>query len=236
MQTQSGKRIDNYWNRYDAGKKYMELLFRDGYGTQASEMNELQSLFAARVKSLADSLFKDGDILQDAQITVNAQTGALTAEAGLVYLSGAVWPVETASFVIPVQGTVSVGVRLRESIISELEDPALCNPAVGSRGEGEPGAWRKKVEAVWGYDGDGGSGEFYPIHTVDDGVPRAKETPPNLDSFNQGIARYDRDSTGGGTYVCSGLTVRQAEDAGGGAQVYTVAEGRCGSAVTAWSF
>ena len=60
MQTQSGKRIDNYWNRYDAGKKYMELLFRDGYGTQASEMNELQSLFAARVKSLADSLFKDG--------------------------------------------------------------------------------------------------------------------------------------------------------------------------------
>ena len=227
MQTQSGKRIDNYWNRYDAGKKYMELLFRDGYGTQASEMNELQSLFAARVKSLADSLFKDGDILQDAQITVNAQTGALTAEAGLVYLSGAVWPVETASFVIPVQGTVSVGVRLRESIISELEDPALCNPAVGSRGEGEPGAWRKKVEAVWGYDGDGGSGEFYPIHTVDDGVPRAKETPPNLDSFNQGIARYDRDSTGGGTYVCSGLTVRQAEDAGGGAQVYTVAEGRC---------
>ena len=227
MQTQSGKRIDNYWNRYDVAKKYVELLFRDGYGTQASEMNELQSLFAARVKSLADSLFKDGDILQDAQITVNAQTGALTAEAGLVYLSGAVWPVETASFVIPVQGTVSVGVRLRESIISELEDPALCNPAVGSRGEGEPGAWRKKVEAVWGYDGDGGSGEFYPIHTVDDGVPRAKETPPNLDSFNQGIARYDRDSTGGGTYVCSGLTVRQAEDAGGGAQVYTVAEGRC---------
>lgn len=75
MQTQSGKRIDNYWNRYDAGKKYMELLFRDGYGTQASEMNELQSLFAARVKSLADSLFKDGDILQDAQITVNVQTG-----------------------------------------------------------------------------------------------------------------------------------------------------------------
>ncbi len=227
MQTKSGKSIDNYWNRHDPARRYVELLFRDGYGTQASEMNELQGIFSSRVKAIADSLFRDGDILQDAQITVDAQTGALTAEAGLVYLSGAVWPVESASFVIPVQGTVSVGVRLRESIISELEDPALCNPAIGSRGEGEPGAWRRKVEAVWGHDGDGGSGEFYPIHTVDDGVPRAKETPPNLDSFNQGMARYDRDSTGGGTYVASGLTVRAAEDSGGGAQVYTVAEGRC---------
>ena len=202
-------------------------MFRDGYGTQASEVNELQSIFSARVKAIADSLFKDGDILADAQITVNAQTGNLAADAGLVYLSGFVWPVASASFVIPVQGTVAVGVRLQATILSELEDPALYNPAIGSRDEGEPGAWRKKVVAVWGYDGDGGSGEFYPVHTVDDGVPRAKETPPNLDSFNQGIARYDRDSTGGGTYVCSGLTVRAAEDSGGGAQIYTVAEGRC---------
>ncbi len=227
MQTPNGKSIDNYWNRYDPAKRYVEILFRDGYGTQASEMNELQSIFAARVKAIADSLFKDGDILQDAQITVNAQTGALTADAGLVYLSGAVWPVEAASFVIPVQGTVAVGVRLRESIISEVEDAGLCNPALGSRGEGEPGAWRRRVQAVWGYEGDGGSGEFYPVHTVDDGVVRAKETPPNLDSFTQGLARYDRDSTGGGTYITSGLAVRAAEDSGSGAQVYTVTAGRC---------
>lgn len=219
--------IDNYYNRYDPAKNYTEILFRDGYGTQASEVNELQGIFSARVKAIADSLFKDGDILQDAQITVNAQTGELTADAGLVYLSGFVWPVAAASFIIPVQGTVAVGVRLQESIISELEDPALYNPAIGSRDEGEPGAWRKKVVAAWGYDGDGGEGNFYPVHAVDDGVVRAKETPPNLDSFNQGIARYDRDSTGGGTYVCSGLTVRAAEDSGGGAQIYTVAEGRC---------
>lgn len=221
------RNIDNYYNRYDPAKNYTEVLFRDGYGTQASEVNELQSIFSARVKAIADSLFKDGDILQDAQITVNAQSGELTADAGLVYLSGAMWPVAAASFVIPVQGTVAVGVRLQEAVISELEDPALYNPAIGSRDEGEPGAWRKKVVAVWGYDGDGGAGDFYPVHAVDDGVVRAKETPPNLDSFNQGIARYDRDSTGGGTYVCSGLTVRAAEDSGGGAQIYTVAEGRC---------
>ena len=221
------KAIDNYWNRHDPAKSYVEILFRDGYGTQASEMNELQSIFTARVKAIADSLFKDGDILQDAQITVNAQSGALTAQSGLVYLSGAVWPVESASLVIPVQGTISVGIRLVATLVSELEDPALCNPALGSRGEGEPGAWRRRIVAVWGYDGDGKSGDFYPVHAVDDGVVRAKETPPNLDAFNQGIARYDRDSTGGGTYISNGLTVRAAEDSASGAQIYTVAEGRC---------
>lgn len=228
MQTKTGRKIDNYWNRHDPAKGYVELLLRDGYGTQASEINELQSIFSARVKAIADSLFKDGDILQDAQITVNAQTGQVMAEAGLVYISGAVWAVPQASFTIPTQGTVSVGIRLVETIISELEDPALYNPAIGSRGEGEPGAWRRKVEAVWTHDGDTlTGGDFYPVHTVDNGVPRAKETPPNLDSFNQGIARYDRDSTGGGTYICSGLVARQAEDAEGGAQIYTVTEGRC---------
>lgn len=221
------KAIDNYWNRHDPAKSYVEILFRDGYGTQASEMNEMQSIFAARVKAIADSLFKDGDILQDAQISVNAQSGELTAQSGLVYLSGAVWPVESTSLVIPVQGTISVGLRLVTTTVSELEDPALCNPALGSRGEGEPGAWRKRTVAVWGYDGDGKNGDFYPVHAVDDGVVRAKETPPNLDAFNQGIARYDRDSTGGGTYISSGLTVRAAEDSAGGAQIYTVTEGRC---------
>jgi hypothetical protein len=63
------------------------------------------------------------------------------------------------------------------------------------------------------------------VHTVDDGVPRAKEIPPNLDSVTQAIGQYDRDSTGGGTYISSGMYVRVA-DATAGAQVYTVAEGR----------
>lgn len=114
----------------------------------------------------------------------------------------------TASFVIPVQSTASVDVWLKEGIISELEDPVLCNPVVGNRNEGEPRAWREKVEAVWGYDGDGSSGEFCPVHTIGDGVSHAKGTPPNLDGFSQGIARYDRNSTGGRTYICPGLTAR----------------------------
>lgn len=217
--------IDNYYNRFDAGKNYDEILFRDGYGAQGSEHNELQGMVKYRVRSLADALFKDGDIIRDAQIVVNAQTGEVQAQSGAVYLDGAVRGVPSATFSIPVSGSVAVGIRLLKKTISELEDPSLYNPAVGTGTHGQPGAWRLQINPSWGFEGDGQEGDFYVVHIVDDGVVRAKEAPPNLDAFNQSIARYDRDSTGGGTYIVSGLVVRAAES-NGSAQIYTVSEGR----------
>lgn len=82
MQTPNGKNIDNYWNRYDTSKEYREILFRDGYGTQASEINELESITAAHVRGIGDAIFSDGDIIKDAQISVDASSGSVTAEAG----------------------------------------------------------------------------------------------------------------------------------------------------------
>ena len=84
MQTPNGKNIDNYWNRYDTSKEYREILFRDGYGTQASEINELESITAAHVRGIGDAIFSDGDIIKDAQISVDASSGSVTAEAGQV--------------------------------------------------------------------------------------------------------------------------------------------------------
>lgn len=220
------RKIDNYWNRYDAAKKYDHLLMRDGYGMQASEINEIQSILEAKRRKLAAALFKDGDIISGASIVVDPVSGHVTALAGEIFLDGQLWDVDGAEFDIPVTGTVAVGVRLVSTTISENEDPSLRNPAIGHAAEGEPGAWRLKIEAFWGFDGDGGEGDFFPVYTVDDGVQRAKEAPPALDSFNQALARYDRDSTGTGTYAVSGLTVAAGADLEDGRQVYHLAEGR----------
>ena len=189
-------------------------------------MNAAQSAAMHRLQGVADALFKDGDIIRDAGIIVNKETGEVRAQSGAVYLRGAVRGVPEATFTIPVVGTVAVGIRLTQRVVSELEDPALYNPAIGSRGEGEPGAWRLQVNAAWGFDGDNGDGEFYVVYTVDDGELRAKEAPPTLDTFTQSIARYDRDSTAGGSYIVDGLTVLMAGDDADGHQVYTVSEGR----------
>ena len=213
---------DSYYDNFNASKNYEKILYRDGYTLQGAELNEAQSAAMHRLQGVADALFKDGDIIRDAGIIVNKETGEVRAQSGAVYLRGAVRGVPEATFTIPVVGTVAVGIRLTQRVVSELEDPALYNPAIGSRGEGEPGAWRLQVNAAWGFDGDNGDGEFYVVYTVDDGELRAKEAPPTLDTFTQSIARYDRDSTAGGSYIVDGLTVLMAGDDADGHQVDVV--------------
>lgn len=217
--------ITGYYNRFDSSKEYEEHLFRAGYVLQSAELNEIQTAINTRVKGIGDALFKDGDVVRDAQVVVDAGTGITRCESGAIYLRGAVRGVPPATLTIPVTGTVAVGVYLRTTAITELEDAELRDPASITRNYQEPGAGRKKVTALWGYDGDAQIGDFFPVYTVEDGVLRAKEAPPALDSFNQALARYDRDSSGG-TYVVSGLTVQKLDDLATGQQVYTVAEGR----------
>lgn len=220
------KKIDNYYNTFDPAKGYTEVLFRDGKTVQGREWNELQNIANEHTSRIANALFRDGDILAGGQIVVDPETGNTQAQAGEIFLAGRVWDVPAKDFIVAVGGIVFVGIRLHEQTISELEDPKLLNPALGSRGEGQAGAWRKKQWTEWGFEGDGLDGNFYPVYTLEDGVQRAKETPPNLESFNLAIARYDKDSTGTGTYATSGLTLTLGEDLEDGRQVYHLSEGR----------
>lgn len=216
---------DGYYNRHDPAKNFDAHLFRAGFAVQSAEFNEVQSSFAARIQGIADVLFRDGDVIRDARVIINPDTGQTTCEAGAVYLKGAVRGVAPKSLIIPVVGVIAVGVYLQETVVTELEDPSLRDPAVGTRNYQEPGAARLKIEAVWGVAGDGQAGEFFPVYQVENGILRAKEPPPNLDGVTQALARYDRDSSGG-SYVVGGLTVAAAADLQTGEQVYTVSEGR----------
>lgn len=217
--------LTGVYDRFDPTKEYDSHLYRAGYVLQSAELNEIQSAINYRVKGIGDALFKDGDIIRDAQVIVDANTGIVRCESGAVYLRGAVRGVPPATFTIATAGAVVIGIYLRTTAVTELDDPDLRDPASLTRNYQEPGAGRKKVSAAWGFAGDAQAGDFFPTHTVEDGFLRAKEVPPNLDSVNQALARYDRDSSGG-TYVVSGLGVQRMADLGSGEQVYTVAEGR----------
>lgn len=202
--------LDRYHNRFDPAKQDEAVLFRDGYVIQGAELNELQSIAQHRLKGIADVLFKDGDLIRDAQIAVDARTGQVRCEAGAVYLKGAVRGVPPATLTIPLVGPATVGVYLVDTVVSELDDPSLRNPATGDTFD-EPGAGRLRSVTRWGTPGDGQGGEFFAVYSLHDGVQQSKEPPPQLDAFTQAIARYDRDSTGG-SYLVRGLdVVRLAE-------------------------
>lgn len=217
--------IDGYFNRFDPSKEYESHLFRAGRVLQSAELNEIQYSSISRLRGIADALFKDGDVVRDARVVVNSDTGAVTCESGAVYLQGAVRGVPSASLTIPTTGIVTIGLYLVSSVVTELEDPALRDPATLTRNYNEPGAARHKLHVAWGFSGDAQTGEFFPVYTVEDGTLRAKEPPPNLDAVTQALARYDRDSAGG-TYVVSGLMVQAMADLVSGEQVYSLAEGR----------
>lgn len=217
--------IDGYYNRHDPSKEYDSHLFRAGFVLQSAELNEIQSAMQNRVRGIGDALFKDGDVVRDARIIVNADTGEVTCESGAIYLGGAVRGVPPATLTIPTTGVVNVGIYLQSTVVTELEDPALRDPASLTRNYMEPGAARHKLHAAWGFSGDSKTGDFFPVYTVEDGQLRAKEPPPNLDAVTQALARYDRDSAGG-TYVVSGLQLTQLSDLGTGEQVYSLGEGR----------
>lgn len=217
--------ITGYYNRFDSSKEYEEHLFRAGYVLQSAELNEIQTAINTRLKGVGDALFKDGDVIRDAQVIVDATSGIAQCQSGAVYLRGAVRGVPPASLTIPTTGVVAIGVYLQTTDVTELDDPDLRDPAALTRNYQEPGAGRKKVSAAWGYSGDSQAGDFFPVYTAEDGVLRAKEAPPNLDAFAQALARYDRDSAGG-SYVVSGMTVQRLDDLPDGRQVYTVSEGR----------
>ena len=219
-----------YFSRFDESKKYQEQLYRAGYAVQSAEFNELQKTFRHQLKGVANSLLKDGDIIKDADVLLNNETAILTCNAGQIFVDGIVHSVDAKTIEnFPLTGTVSIGVFLIETVVSELEDKTLRDPATGTTNFEEPGACRLKIELQWGYFGMPDSpadAAFYPIYWADDGILRAKEAPPTLDGVNQAIAVYDRDSAGG-SYVVSGMTLRRGEDDASGNQIWFLDAGRC---------
>ena len=149
-------------NRFDPEKNFDSIAFRQDRVLQSAELNEVQAGLTHRLRSISDVLFRDGDVIRDARCIVNPDTGAVQAEAGALYLKGAVRGVPPAAFAVPVVGVIAIGVYLRTTTVTELDDPSLLNPATGSPAYQQPGALRIKVEPSWGHEGDGQPGDFFP--------------------------------------------------------------------------
>lgn len=215
--------LPHYYDRFDPTANYERHLFRAGNVLQSAELNEMQSAAMHRLQTVTNALMKEGDVLSGAIININADTGATTITGGAIYLRGAVRGIPAGTLTLPIVGTVSVGVYLVESILTEVDDPTLRDPAVSFRNYQDPGAARLRIDGVWGYAGDSQPGDFYPVYEVEDGLLIGNIPPPQVDAIAQTVARYDRQSVGG-YYVSSGMAVSRLADYEG-LQVYSVAEG-----------
>lgn len=213
------------YHRFDPAKDYDAIEFLPDRWHQSAEMNDLQRMFAHRVGGLGDALFAEGSIIRDARCFVDAATGTATLEAGAIYIKGAVRGVLPATLQVPTEGSAYVGVYVQQATVTELDDPGLRNPAAGTLGYQQPGAWRTRVRLVWGVKGDGKAGEFYGLWEVVDGLVKPRDVSGQLSPITQALAVYDRDSSGG-TYIVSGMQATMLADHADGSQMYSIAAGK----------
>jgi len=220
--------LNSYYNRYDPAKKYDRTLFLAGRGLQSAELNEIQDYALHNLKGIGDAIFRDGDVIRGCACVVNPDTGDTTLEAGFIYLRGAVRESGSVNFTIPINTSVRIGVWYVESTVTELEDPGLRDPAIGTRNYQEPGAARLKSNIIWDFQVDGltpinPEGEFYPIYGVENGVLIQHAPPPQFDAVNSALARYDRESNG--SYVVNGMDVRYLQK-DNNEQIFVIGEGK----------
>ncbi len=220
--------MNDIYRRFNPDSNYEELLFRAGKGLQSAELNDTQAEVHHRIKGIGDSIFKDGDIMSNAECVVidpgnlgPNQVQATLAE-GTIYIQGMVRVVPNAVITIPNNELAVIGVYLARQTITELEDPNLKDPAVGTRNYQEPGAVRTKYDVVWGKENEG-NGEFFPVHKIDNGVLIQQAPPPQLNNVTQALARYDRESNG--HYVVNGMKV-VAVPGEEGKQTFVIEEGK----------
>jgi hypothetical protein len=169
-----------------------KVVFLPGRFAQSAEMNELQSILNAKLKSIGDAVFDDGDVIRGCSLTVDKETGEAKITEGLVYIDGAVRYVKEGRLTLPTTGTVYVGINVVRSYVDENDDPVLRDPAQGYPGYATAGAIREIVDFEWVYSENKDSIDVV-MWKVVNGVPTQIKPPSQMSDVERIMGRklYD---------------------------------------------
>lgn len=202
-----------FYDDYDPSKQYHQLLAIPGRVAQAREFTQAQSLTRDIIKSIGDSIMKDGNIIEGCQVTVDKENKKVIVSAGKIYMDGAVLKLPESEAAITCEGLENIGVVIEDSIIDETQDPSLRDPAQGFENYNLPGCYRLKRELKIVV----GDNNAAVIATLNDGELMLETYSPEYDTLSQTLARRTFDESG--SYIVRGLNVR-TED-GADASTYT---------------
>ena len=192
-----------FYERDNIIKNYYKLLAIPGRYAQASEFTEAQSVLLGCIKSIGDSLFKDGNVQSGCDIIINGNSVTITE--GRIYLDGVVRNSKETKLVITGSGTEIITVRLDETLISESDDTSLLDPATDSSSAFQPGCFRVKQEIIFEVNGEGSTVAMI----VDGKLQNYIVEKPQMDIINEVLAR--RTFAESGNYIVSGFELKQLD-------------------------
>ena len=63
---------DPYYDDFSEDKKFLRIMFRPGYGVQARELTQIQTLLQNQIERFGSHVFEEGSMVLDGKITVNS--------------------------------------------------------------------------------------------------------------------------------------------------------------------
>lgn len=166
-----------YRDRYSPDSNWSKILPIAGRPLQSSELIEMQSLVQGNTKEILDILFGEASRLKGLKIIqkyIDQDVLEIQITEGNFYVEGFVFNIPSKSFEISVNGSFVIGVKIEETIITELDDPNLRDPIKGSSLYGLEGAAR----LLWTPSLVLNDEEAYAIGKVIDGQIIQKEINP----------------------------------------------------------
>ena len=182
----------------EISKNYFRMLAVPGRVAQAREITVLQGLLQNTIKSIGDAVMSNGDIVEGCQVIVASDKSSVTVTSGRIYMEGSVINVTETTIPIRGSGEETIGVKIKETLITESSDPELKDPAQGYDNFGQAGCNRIKRELeIVANDPDSSV-----LTKLIDGAVTVETFAPKYDTMLQTLARRTYDESG--SYIVNG--------------------------------
>ena len=63
---------DPYYDDFNEDKKFLRIMFRPGFGVQARELTQIQTILQNQIERFGSHVFEEGSMVLDGKITVNS--------------------------------------------------------------------------------------------------------------------------------------------------------------------
>lgn len=211
---------DTEYAQHENSKQYTHLIANPGRVAQAREITQIQSTVKNIIKSVGDSFMKDGDVIEGCQVIVSSDKKSVKVTPGKVYINGMVLPViapeidltinPNGEIILPIDGKIdgvtgnieTIGFRLKETLVTEIADKKLLDPAIGFDNMNQAGCYRIKSEIIIVKDDENAS----TLATLIDGEISVEQYAPTYSLLQETLARRTNDESG--SYIVNGLKVR----------------------------
>lgn len=206
-----------YYDLYNRETRYTKVLPYIRGITQPRDLLEAQSILQDQLTRFADTIYKNGTIIDGCDIIVNDSKTSVTVSPGHIYLNGQIEEfLEPSVLTITGSGLEIIGLVKTEEVITDTEDLTLKNPATNFDKYDAAGSYRLKITWTWAIltdDNPGIPALGKNITSIVDGVSSTNTTITLPDTsqtiFDKVISTIaGRDYAQYGNYILEGLQLK----------------------------